>query len=115
MTSMQVAPSKSRRLLDSLHSHFATLRHYFVDFCLGSYATHQLVSDDDLHVCPDFHFSQNTELHALRLTMGKHATSIYALESMLYLTTGIMDKHYNTNIDLETAILKVIEKMRFLN
>lgn len=46
-------------------------------------------------------------MHALRLTIGKNATSIYALESMLYLTTGIMDKHENTNIDLETAIFKV--------
>lgn len=54
-----------------------------------------------------FHSTQNTEMHALRLTIGKNATSIYALESMLYLTTGIMDKHENTNIDLETAIFKV--------
>lgn len=57
-----------------------------------------------------FYYSQNTEMHALRLTMGKHATSIYALESMLYLTTGIMDKHNNTNIDLETAVFKVNHK-----
>lgn len=54
-----------------------------------------------------FIFSQNTEMHALRLTIGKHASAIYALESMLYLTTGIMDKYDNTNIDLETAIFKV--------
>lgn len=46
-------------------------------------------------------------MHAMRLTIGKHATSIYSLESMLYLTTGIMDKHINTNVDLETAIFKV--------
>lgn len=56
-------------------------------------------------------------MHAFRLTIGKHATAIYALESMLYLTTGIMDKHFNTNIDLETAILKVncvIECLKFI-
>lgn len=46
-------------------------------------------------------------MHGLRLTIGKHTSSIYALESMLYLTTGIMDKQYNTNIDLETSIFKV--------
>lgn len=56
-------------------------------------------------------------MHALRLTIGKHATSIYALESMLYLTTGIMDKYDNTNIDLETAIFKVNQNqnIKFLN
>lgn len=54
-----------------------------------------------------FYCSENTEFQALRMTIGKHATFIYALESMLYLTTGIMDKHNNTNIDLETAIFKV--------
>lgn len=57
-------------------------------------------------------FSQNTEMHALRLTIGKHACAVYALESMLYLTAGIMDKYDNTNIDLETAIFKVNWSMK---
>lgn len=49
----------------------------------------------------------DNEAVTLRTAIGKYTCSIYALESMLYLTTGIMDKYDNTNIDLETAIFKV--------
>lgn len=71
---------------------------------LSNNLRHILTTDDDSH---SVFYSENTEMHARRLAIGKHASSIYALESMLYLTTGIMDKHINTNSDLETAIFKV--------
>ncbi|XP_031639618.1 complex I assembly factor ACAD9, mitochondrial-like [Contarinia nasturtii] len=48
--------------------------------------------------------SEGNESVTLRVIIGKYTCSIYALESMLYLTTGIMDKYDNTNIDLESAI-----------
>lgn len=51
--------------------------------------------------------SKINESTTLRTMVGKYTHSIYALESMLYLTTGIMDKYKNTNIDLESAIFKV--------
>lgn len=54
-----------------------------------------------------FFFRRANEAVSLRSVIGKYTCSIYALESMLYLTTGIMDKYDNTNIDLETAIFKV--------
>ena len=53
------------------------------------------------------YFRNANEAVTLRSVIGKYACSIYALESMLYLTTGIMDKYDNTNIELETAIFKV--------
>ncbi|XP_055313012.1 complex I assembly factor ACAD9, mitochondrial-like [Sitodiplosis mosellana] len=55
------------------------------------------------------------EAVTLRSVIGKYTCSIYALESMLYLTTGIMDKYDNTNIDLETAILKTYSQDQLLD
>lgn len=50
---------------------------------------------------------ETNEAITLREAIGKHTCSIFALESMLYLTTGILDEYDNSNIDLETAIFKV--------
>lgn len=53
------------------------------------------------------HRRGHNEAVTLRAAIGKYTCSIYALESMLYLTTGIMDKYDNSNVNLETAIFKV--------
>lgn len=38
--------------------------------------------------------------------MSKLACDLYALESMIYLTAGIVDSYENPKIDLESAIVK---------
>lgn len=47
------------------------------------------------------------EESALRVEVSKACCSVYAVESMLYLTAGLMDLYKNTDIDVETAVLKV--------
>lgn len=44
---------------------------------------------------------------ALRVEAAKGASYAYSVESMLYMTVGLMDLYHNTNIDVETAIVKV--------
>lgn len=48
------------------------------------------------------------EANSLRVEVSKAESNRYAAESMLYLTAGLWDLYTNTNIDTETAILKVI-------
>lgn len=47
------------------------------------------------------------EANALRLEVSKSASNTYAAESLLYMTAGLMDLYKNTNIDVESAIVKV--------
>lgn len=47
---------------------------------------------------------------ALRVQASKCASEAYSVESMLYMTVGLMDLYQNTNIDVETAIIKVSSK-----
>lgn len=47
------------------------------------------------------------EANALRIEISKGASGAYSVESMIYMTIGLMDLYKNTNIDVETAILKV--------
>lgn len=49
------------------------------------------------------------EANSLRVDVSKAVSNKYATESMLYLTAGLWDLYANTNIDTETAILKVIQ------
>lgn len=63
------------------------------------------INDFRKYVCVQYR--KSNQAVTLRNVLGKYSCSIYALESMLYLTTGIMDKYENTNIDLETAIFTV--------
>lgn len=61
------------------------------------------------------HFSPegvSFEATSLRVEVSKAAANKYAAESMLYLTAGLWDLYANTNIDTETAILKVIKCKR---
>lgn len=48
------------------------------------------------------------EANSLRVEVSKATSNRYAAESMLYLTAGLWDLYTNTNIDTETAIVKVI-------
>lgn len=43
----------------------------------------------------------------LRLQIAKYSTYVYGVESMLYMTAGLMDLYERTSIDVETAALKV--------
>lgn len=47
------------------------------------------------------------EANSLRIEISKGASRAYAVESMIYMTIGLMDLYKNTNVDVETAILKV--------
>lgn len=49
-----------------------------------------------------------TEANSLRLELAKSVCAIYATESSLYMTSGLMDLYKNTNIELETCILQVV-------
>lgn len=50
---------------------------------------------------------ESFEATLLRIDISKSASSTYSLESMLYMTAGLMDLYQNTNVDVETAIVKV--------
>lgn len=59
---------------------------------------------------PFFYFrpeGESFENSSLRLEISKAVSNTYAVESMLYMTAGLMDLYKNTNIDVESAILKV--------
>lgn len=49
----------------------------------------------------------NADTNVLRLQLAKHAVSVYSVESALYMTTGLMDIYENTDVNVETSILKV--------
>lgn len=51
--------------------------------------------------------SSGFESNSLRADVSKSTSNAYAVESMLYMTAGLMDLYKNTNIDVESAILKV--------
>lgn len=42
----------------------------------------------------------------MRENIGKMACSLYGLESMIYLTTGIIDQYDNPKVDLECIVTK---------
>lgn len=50
------------------------------------------------------------DLLYVRFDLGKIATDIYALHSMIYLTTGIVDDYDNPKIDLEAAVTKAFSQ-----
>lgn len=39
--------------------------------------------------------------------LAKSVCDTYAIESMTYLTTGLIDRYENQDVDLEAAMLKV--------
>lgn len=43
----------------------------------------------------------------MRLVLAQIAAAVYSIESMLYMTAGIIDLYDNTDIDMETAAIKV--------
>lgn len=47
----------------------------------------------------------------IREKLAKAACSIYAIESMIYLTTGIIDTYEKADVDIEAAIIKVRESI----
>ncbi|XP_031616512.1 complex I assembly factor ACAD9, mitochondrial-like [Contarinia nasturtii] len=55
------------------------------------------------------------ESASLRSEVLKSAADIYSTESMLYMTAGLMDLYKNTNIDVETAIIKTFSQDRLLS
>lgn len=52
----------------------------------------------------DIYYYRNMEL--LQQKISKVATNIYALESMVYLTAGLMDAFDDQDVDMECAIVK---------
>lgn len=44
------------------------------------------------------------------MEIAKSVCAVYSVESMLYMTAGIMDLYPNTNIDVESSILKVMSE-----
>ncbi|CAH1373894.1 unnamed protein product [Tenebrio molitor] len=47
------------------------------------------------------------ETDAVRMKLGELTASLYAIESMVYLTAGLIDEYENQDTELETAIVKV--------
>lgn len=47
------------------------------------------------------------ETNTIRLELAKNSVAVYGVESALYLTAGIMDIYEDTNVEVETAMLKV--------
>ncbi|RZC33426.1 acyl-CoA dehydrogenase family member 9, mitochondrial [Asbolus verrucosus] len=47
------------------------------------------------------------ETDAIRSKMGELTTSLYAIESMVYLTTGLLDNYENQDCELESSIVKI--------
>lgn len=51
-------------------------------------------------------FSVYRDLQYIRESVGKIACNLYGLESMIYLTTGIIDQYDNPKVDLECIVTK---------
>lgn len=49
------------------------------------------------------------DLDLFKNSLSKAVCDTYALESMIYLTAGIIDGYENADVDLETAIIKVCQ------
>lgn len=49
----------------------------------------------------------NTETNTMRLQLARNAVAVYSVESALYMTAGLMDIYADTDVSMETAILKV--------
>lgn len=47
------------------------------------------------------------ETNTMRLQLAKNSVAVYGVESALFLTAGIMDIYEDTNVEVETAMLKV--------
>lgn len=56
--------------------------------------------------CNRFIFSPCRDLQYVRENIGKIACTLYGLESMIYLTTGIIDQYDNPKVDLECIVTK---------
>lgn len=50
------------------------------------------------------------DLLYVQYDLGKIATDLYALHSMIYLTTGFVDEYDNAKIDLESAVTKAFSQ-----
>lgn len=55
-----------------------------------------------------------TDTNTIRLQLAKNAVAVYSVESALYMTAGLIDIYEDTNVDMETAILKVYQMFSFL-
>lgn len=55
-----------------------------------------------MHIC--------RELNYVRENLAKIASDLYGLESMIYLTTGIIDQYDNPKVDLECAVAKAFSQ-----
>lgn len=43
----------------------------------------------------------------IKVHLGDLTSQLYQLESMIYLTVGLIDEYENPKVDFETAIIKV--------
>lgn len=57
-----------------------------------------------------FLFFVYRDLQYVRENIGKMACSLYGLESMIYLTTGIIDQYDNPKVDMECIVTKAFSQ-----
>lgn len=55
----------------------------------------------------EIRFFSYSDMDYIKVHLGTLASQLYALESMIYFTTGLIDEYDNPKVDLETAITKV--------
>lgn len=55
-------------------------------------------------------FLIHRDLRLVQYKFGDIVADLYALESMIYLTTGIIDQYDNPQVDLECAICKAFSQ-----
>lgn len=56
-----------------------------------------------------------SEVEMLKDKLSRAFSSVYALESMIYLTAGIMDGYEAADVDLETAIIRIFAQQNLLS
>lgn len=52
-------------------------------------------------------FTFSSDLDFIKIKLGQLTSQLYQLESMIYLTTGLIDEYENPKVDYETAMVKV--------
>lgn len=55
-----------------------------------------------------------SEVEMLKDRLSRAFSAVYALESMIYLTAGIMDEYEAADVDLETAIIRIFAQQNLL-
>lgn len=56
-----------------------------------------------------------SEVEMLKDKLSSAFSAVYALESMIYLTAGIMDEYEGVDVDLETAIIRIFAQQNLLS